>query len=123
MSNREDNFLGGKTSIKRIDLSSTAHKDHIPYVLTVLSSPDGFPWIIFSPSKAHLFTNSSSLSPKTDHPCWLISKLTESEKASRAAESATQNAADEPKPEPRGSSELTTTVAGLKLMDQEDIRK
>ena len=105
---------------ERIALS----KDQIPYVLTVLSSPDGFPWIIFSPSKAHLFSNSSSLSPNTDHPCWLISKLTESEKASKAAESATHNAADEPKPEPRGSSEVITTVAGLNLICKENnIRK
>ena len=41
--------------------------------------------------------------------------FTESEKASKAAESATQSAAEEPKPEPRGSSEVTTTVAGLNL--------
>lgn len=94
-------------------LQAIVIKYHIPYVLTVLSIPDGLPWIIFSPSKAHLFTNSSSFSPKLNHPCWLGSRLVDSDKASRAPASDTQNAADEPKPEPSGSSEVTTTVAGL----------
>lgn len=90
----------------------------IPYALTVLSIPEGFPWMIFSPSKAHLFTKSSSFSPKVCHPLWFTSTETESVTASRAAASATQSAADEPNPEPRGSSEVTTTVAGLNLHKQ-----
>lgn len=84
-----------------------------------MSIPDGFPWIIFSPSKAHLFSNSSSLSPKVNHPWWLKSRFTESEKERRAADSATHNAADEPRPEPKGSSEVITTVAGLYLIHKE----
>lgn len=87
-------------------------------MLTVLSIPDGFPWIIFSPSKAHLFTNSSWFSPKTCQPWWLKSIVTESDNARMAAESATQKAADEPKPDPNGSSELTTALAGLHLIRQ-----
>lgn len=35
-----------------------------------------------------------------------------------AAESATQKAADEPKPDPSGSSEETTAFAGLHLIRQ-----
>jgi hypothetical protein len=50
----------------------------LPYALTVLSIPEGFPWMIFSPSKAHLFTKSSSFSPKECHPCWCTSTETES---------------------------------------------
>ena len=88
-------------------------------MLTVLSIPDGFPWMIFSPSKAHLFSKSSSLPPKLVHPLWLKSRLTESEKERRAPESATQNAADDPRPEPNGSSEVITTVAGLNLSHKE----
>jgi hypothetical protein len=45
-----------------------------------------------------------------------MSTFTESEQARRAAENATQRAADEPRPEPSGSSKVTTTVAGLNLM-------
>lgn len=90
----------------------------IPYELTVLSIPDGFPWMIFSPSKAHLFTKSSSFSPKECHPCRITSTETESVTARNAAASATQNAADEPKPDPKGRSELITTVAGLNLHKQ-----
>lgn len=90
----------------------------IPYELTVLSIPDGFPWMIFSPSKAHLFTKSSSFSPKECHPCRITSTETESVTARSAAASATQNAADEPKPDPKGRSELITTVAGLNLHKQ-----
>lgn len=81
-----------------------------------MSIPDGLPWIIFSPSKAHLFSRSSSSSANSNHPWWFKSIFTESEKASKAAESATQNAAEDPKPEPRGSSEVTTTMAGLYLI-------
>lgn len=91
-------------------------------MLTVLSIPDGLPWIIFSPSKAHLFSRSSSSSANINHPWWLKSIFTKSEKASKAAESATQNAAEDPKPEPIGSSEVTTIVAGLYLTHyKEDI--
>nr|GMC51589.1 hypothetical protein RchiOBHm_Chr3g0454441 [Ipomoea batatas] len=87
----------------------------------VLSTPDGFPWIIFSPSKAHLFTNCSSVSLNTCQAWWLKSILTESDKESMAAESATQRAADDPRPAPIGSSEWTTAFAGLHLILQ--IRK
>lgn len=93
---------------------------YLPYVLTVLSIPDGFPWIIFSPAKAHLFNNSSSDSPNTNHPSCFMSIFTVSEQARRAAENATQSAADEPRPAPSGRSEVTTTVAGLNLMQEED---
>ena len=44
-----------------------------------------------------------------------MSTTTESDKASSAAESATQKEADDPRPDPRGSSDVTTTVAGLNL--------
>lgn len=81
----------------------------------MLSIPDGFPWRIFSPSNAHLFSKSSSLSPKSNHPWWPKSRLAQSEKARRAPENATQSAADEPRPEPKGSSEEIITVAGLNL--------
>jgi len=49
-----------------------------------------------------------------------MSMFTVSEQARRAAENATQSAADEPRPEPSGRSEVTTTVAGLNLMHGED---
>lgn len=88
-------------------------------MLTVLSIPDGLPWMIFSPSNAHLFSKSSSLSPKANQPWWLKSRLADSEKARRAPESATQSAADEPRPEPKGSSEVIATVAGLNLTHKE----
>lgn len=95
----------------------------IPYALTVLSIPEGFPWMIFSPSKAHLFTKSSSFSPKEYHPCWHTSTETESVTESKAAARETQNAAEEPKPAPKGSSEEITTVAGLNLHKQGNIIK
>lgn len=98
-------------------------KDPLPNVLTELSIPDGLPWIIFSPSKAHLLINSRSFSTNTDQPRWLKSGVTESDNASRAAEIETQNEADEPKPEPSGSSEVTTTVAGLNLRHKEPNKK
>lgn len=44
-----------------------------------------------------------------------MSTCTQSEQAKRAAENATQSATDEPRPEPSGSSEVTTMVAGLNL--------
>jgi len=49
-----------------------------------------------------------------------MSMFTVSVQARRAAENATQSAADEPRPEPSGRSEVTTTVAGLNLMHGED---
>lgn len=85
----------------------------IPNVLTVLSMPDGFPWINFSPSNAHLFTSSRSLLHNFSHPPCELSIIMASDKASRAAASETHNDADEPMPEPSGRSEKTTTFPGL----------
>lgn len=84
-------------------------------MLTVLSIPEGFPWMICSPTKAHLLTNSVSFSPNINQPCSLTSKWTASDKESNAAESDTQKAADDPKPEPSGSSEVITALPGLYL--------
>lgn len=61
-------------------------------------------------------------SSKSSHPCLLISKLPELEEARRTAVRATDNAADEPKPEPRGSSDLITTVAGLNLTEHPEAK-
>lgn len=58
--------------------------------------PDGFPCIIFSTSKAPLFTKSSSRSTDYDHPFWLKSILSESDKAIKAATKETDGAAEEP---------------------------
>jgi len=82
----------------------------------VLSIPEGFPWMIFSPSKAHLFSNSRLVSSRDDQP--LPRVFSEIEEARRAAVRATHKAADEPRPDPYGSSELMTTVAGLNLKNK-----
>ena len=84
-------------------------------MLTVLSIPDGFPWINLSPSNAHLFTKSSSLSPNVNQPLLLRSRFTVPDRAIKTADKETQNDADEPKPDPRGSSEVIMTFAGLNL--------
>jgi hypothetical protein len=46
---------------------------------------------------------------------WRASKSSAPDKASRAPDTATQKAAEDPNPEPRGKSELTITVADLNL--------
>ena len=62
-----------------------------------------------------MFISSSSLSPKVNQPDPLFSVLMASESARRADEIETQNEADDPRPDPRGRSEVTVTLAGLNL--------
>lgn len=69
--------------------------------------------MIFSPSKAHLFSNSRLVSSREHQPSPRV--LSEMEDAMRADVRATQKAADEPRPDPYGSSVVMMTVAGLNL--------
>lgn len=74
--------------------------------------------MIFSPSKAHLFSKSRLVSSREVHPSRRgLSELVED--AMRAAVRATQKAADEPRPDPYGSSVVMMTVAGLNLQSTE----
>lgn len=43
---------------KRLKIKNTGPRQHLPQVLTALSTPEGFPWITLSPWKAHLLISS-----------------------------------------------------------------
>ena len=79
--------------------------------------------MIFSPSKAHLFSNSRLVSSRELQPSRCV--LSKIEDAMRADVRATQKAADEPRPDPYGSSVVMMTVAGLNLKkhNNKDSRK
>ena len=89
----------------------------------VLSIPDGFPCIIFSPSYAHMLINfRESVLAEDSLPhklCVVISKMDLGQTAPtvtrRLVATTTEYDADEPNPAPTGTSELTKNFPPIKL--------